>query len=100
MGMTFYGRSFTLANGACDTPGCTYLSAGDAGICSATAGILFNSEISSIISEYSLTPTLYSDATVKAIKWNNDQWVSYDDQETWKIKADFAKSQCLGGVLV
>jgi chitinase len=100
LGMAFYGRSFTIASSACSEPGCLYLSAGDAGDCSATAGILLNSEIEQIISEYDLSPMLYEDAAVKTITWNGDQWVSFDDEDTWKIKADFAKSQCLGGVLV
>jgi chitinase len=100
LGLAFYGRSFTLASSSCSQPGCSYLSAGDAGECSSTAGILLNSEIGQIISENSLTPILYSDAAVKSVSWNEDQWVSFDDQDTWKIKADFAKSQCVGGVFV
>lgn len=100
MGMAFYGRSFTLASSSCSEPGCSYLSAGDAGDCSGQAGILFNSEINQIIGNNNLTPTLYKDAAVKTITWNSDQWVSFDDQDTWKIKADFAKSECLGGVLI
>jgi chitinase len=100
LGLAFYGRSFTIASSACSQPGCDYLSAGDAGDCSAQAGILLGSEINNIISENNLSPVLYTDAAVKTITWNGDQWVSFDDQDTWKIKADFAKSQCLGGVLV
>lgn len=100
MGMAFYGRTFTLASSSCAEPGCTYLSAGDAGDCSGQAGILFNNEITQIISDNNLTPVLDKDAAVKTITWNSDQWVSFDDQDTWKIKADFAKSECLGGVLV
>ncbi|KAH8696452.1 hypothetical protein BGW36DRAFT_381047 [Talaromyces proteolyticus] len=100
LGLAFYGRSFTLASSSCSEPGCAYLSAGDAGDCSATAGILFNNEINQIINDNNLTPILYTDAAVKTITWNNDQWVSFDDQDTWKLKADFAKSECLGGVLV
>jgi chitinase len=100
MGMAFYGRSFTLASSSCTEPGCPYLSTGDAGDCSDTAGVLFNSEIEAIISDNDLTPKLYKDAAIKAINWNSDQWVSYDDEDTWKLKAELAKSQCLGGVLV
>lgn len=100
MGVAFYGRSFTLADSSCSEPGCAYLSAGDAGDCSNTAGILFNSEIAEIISENGITPVLDTDAAVKSVTWNGDQWVSFDDQDTWKLKADFAKSECLGGVLV
>ncbi|KAL6229180.1 hypothetical protein BDW75DRAFT_245961 [Aspergillus navahoensis] len=100
LGLAFYGRTFTLASSSCSDPGCLYLSAGTAGQCSNSAGILFNSEIESIISENNLTSTLYKDAAVKTITWDTDQWVSYDDEETWKLKAEYAKSICLGGVLV
>ncbi|PYH88797.1 glycoside hydrolase, partial [Aspergillus ellipticus CBS 707.79] len=100
MGMAFYGRSYTISSSSCAEPGCPYLSAGNTGTCSESAGVLFNSEIEDIISEYDLTPTLYKDAAVKTIHWDTDQWVSFDDEETWKIKAEFAKSVCLGGVMV
>ncbi|KAL7892931.1 hypothetical protein HDV64DRAFT_272901 [Trichoderma sp. TUCIM 5745] len=100
LGLAFYGRSFTLQNASCTKPGCPYLSAGDAGRCSGQAGILFGSEITTILKDNDLTPTLYKDAAVKTVNWNGDQWVSYDDEDTWKIKADFVKTQCLGGVIV
>lgn len=67
LGLAFYGRSFTIASPDCDTPGCAYLSAGDEGVCSASAGILLSSEIEQIISDNDLTPVLYKDAAVKAI---------------------------------
>ncbi|KAK3943074.1 hypothetical protein QBC46DRAFT_447135 [Diplogelasinospora grovesii] len=94
LGLAFYGRSVTLASESCATPGCLYLSAGDPGPCSATTGVLLNSEIEQIIDENGLSPTLWPDAAVKTI------WVSFDDEDTFKIKGDFAKSQCLGGVMV
>ncbi|KAL4973055.1 carbohydrate-binding module family 18 [Aspergillus desertorum] len=100
LGLAFYGRSYTMASGACSEPGCEYLSAGTAGTCSDSAGILFNSEIEDIIQQNSLNATLYEDAAVKIITWDTDQWVSFDDGDTWKLKADYAKSICLGGVLV
>ncbi|UZP46437.1 hypothetical protein NXS19_014249 [Fusarium pseudograminearum] len=99
LGLAFYGRSVTLASPSCSEPGCPYLSAGDAG-CSGEAGILFNSEISDLIRDKKLRPKLYKDAAIKTIQWNDDQWVSYDDRDTWKLKANFLKSQCLSGVLV
>ncbi|KAJ5720929.1 glycoside hydrolase family 18 protein [Penicillium malachiteum] len=100
LGMAFYGRSYTLQSSSCSEPGCQYLSAGTMGNCSQSAGILFNSEIEALISDQNLTPTLYKDAAVKTITWDGDQWVSYDDEETWKLKADYAKSVCIGGVMV
>lgn len=100
LGMAFYGRSYTLESSSCSEPGCQYLSAGTAGTCSQTAGILFNSEIEAIISDQNLTATLYEDAAVKTITWDTDQWVSFDDEDTWKLKVEYAKSVCIGGVMV
>ncbi|KAK2669844.1 Chitinase II [Fusarium oxysporum f. sp. vasinfectum] len=100
LGLAFYGRAVTLASPSCSEPGCAYLSAGDAGECSGEPGILFNSEITDLIRDKKLRPKLYKDAAVKTIQWNSDQWVSYDDKDTWKLKSNFLKSQCLSGVLV
>ncbi|KAK8131799.1 chitinase [Apiospora sp. TS-2023a] len=99
LGMAFYGRTTTLI-GSCNTPGCTYASAGDKGPCSKETGILLNSEIASIIKRENLTPALDKDAAVKTMTWGQNQWVSFDDKDTFKLKGDFAKSQCLGGVMV
>ncbi|GLA32131.1 hypothetical protein AnigIFM63326_011270 [Aspergillus niger] len=99
VGMAFYGRSFTLKDADCSEPGCEFISGGDAGSCSITSGVLLNPEIMDIISENDLTPTLYTDAAVKAIHWEN-QWVSYDDEDTWKLKGEWFKDQCISGVMV
>jgi chitinase len=95
MGMAFYGRSVTRASSSCTEPDCTYLSAGNKGACSDTAGVLFNNEIQQIINNKEVIPTMYKDATVKTLTWDKDQWVSCDDEDTWKLKAEFAKSECL-----
>ncbi|KAL4962959.1 glycoside hydrolase family 18 protein [Aspergillus stella-maris] len=100
LGLAFYGRAFTVVDPGCTKPGCLFASGAEAGPCSNEVGILMNSEISSIISDNSLKPTLYKKEAVKLITWNNDQWVTYDDEDTWQIKTDFARGQCLGGVMV
>ena len=99
LGMAFYGRAFTVADTSCTEPGCVFESGANAGECSDEVGILMNSEISSISDEKNLKPTLYEEAAVKVVTWD-DQWVAYDDGETFKMKADFARSQCMGGVMV
>ncbi|KAL2809321.1 glycoside hydrolase superfamily [Aspergillus granulosus] len=99
MGMAFYGRTFTLADPGCTEPGCTYRSGGNAGGCSQTVGFLLNSEIQDTIESLGLTPTLYEEDAVKVVTFR-DQWVSYDDEETFKIRGDYARSQCMGGVMV
>ncbi|KAL2211280.1 chitinase [Sarocladium strictum] len=100
MGMAFYSRSFTLTNAAsCSGVGCRVASAGDPGRCSDTAGVLLHPEIAEIIKEHGLTPQLHRDAAVKTISWG-DQWTSFDDVATWRLKANIARSQCITGFMV
>lgn len=58
-----------------------------------------NSEIDKLIKEKNLKPTLDKDAAVKIFTLG-PSWVTYDDADTLKLKADFARKLCLGGVMV
>lgn len=98
MGLAFYGRTYTTL-GACNDPGCVYASGGLPGECSHETGILLSNEIMDIINERSLESKLYKKAAVKVVTWD-DQWVSMDDKETLQLKTDFAREQCLSGVMV
>jgi chitinase len=99
MGLAFYGRTFSMTSGACNTPGCTYESGGQRGKCSKEVGILLNSEIDDLVKQNSLTPTLYKKETAKVATWGN-QWVAYDDEETLQMKSEYAQTRCLGGLMV
>ncbi|THX63759.1 glycoside hydrolase, partial [Aureobasidium pullulans] len=99
MGLAFYGRAFSATSTSCMEPGCTYESGALLGKCSQEISILLNSEIDELVAEKNLQPQLYEDAAVKVATWD-DQWVAYDDHETLKLKVEFAKSQCMGGVMV
>jgi chitinase len=98
--MGWYGRSFTLSDPACSTPGCTFSAGGNAGPCTGTAGVLSNAEITSVIAANSLTPVMDAAAAVKWIVWGGNQWVSYDDGQTVQMKMLYAMEKCLGGVMV
>ncbi|KAB8349837.1 hypothetical protein FH972_023850 [Carpinus fangiana] len=100
LGMGFYGRSFTLSDPSCSAPGCPFNAGGTPGDCSQSAGTLNFAEIEDIISQYQPAVQFDETAAVKYINWNSDQWVSYDDQDTLKLKVDYANSHCLGGVMV
>lgn len=39
-------------------------------------------------------------AAIKQVVWDSNQWVSYDDEDTFKTKIDYANSKCLGGLMV
>lgn len=44
--------------------------------------------------------TLDEDAAVQIVTWDNDQWVSYDDAKTFKMKLDYANQLGLGGSMI
>ncbi|KAK1622587.1 hypothetical protein BDP81DRAFT_485358 [Colletotrichum phormii] len=98
-GMFFYSRSFTLQNAGCNTPGCVVSSGGNAGECSGTTGVLLHPEIADIVSKNNLSPTLHRDAAVKSVSWG-DQWTTFDDLATWRLKANIIRGQCIPGVMV
>jgi len=99
MGMGFYGRSFTLSDPSCKTPGCGFSAGGNPGKCSASAGSLMFSEIKEIV-DAGADVVHDEKAGVKMVTWDTNQWVSYDDDETLQTKMDFANELCLGGVMV
>jgi chitinase len=97
LGLALYGRSFKLADPTCHVPGCSFLgtSAGggaNPGSCTQTSGVLSLAEIRVIVADNSLTPVLDPVAGVKYIWFDTDQWVSYDDEETFAIKTAYANS--------
>ena len=100
MGIGFYGRSFQLSDPSCSDPGCPFESGAAPGPCSQNSGTLMFSEIESIINGSSLSPIFDSVDAVKYIVWNDNQWVSYDDAETFQMKLNYANSICLGGTMI
>ncbi|KAL2817250.1 hypothetical protein BDW59DRAFT_166064 [Aspergillus cavernicola] len=100
MGLGFYGRSFQLADPSCYQPGCLFLGGAAPGPCTDNSGTLSYFEIMDIIDEYDLTPYYDEENGVKWITWNGDQWVSYDDYETFQQKISFANGLGLGGLLI
>ncbi|KAK1756646.1 glycoside hydrolase, partial [Echria macrotheca] len=100
LGLGFYGRAFRATSQSCLEPGCTFQQKpAEGGRCSKEPGILLNSEIDQIVKERNIKPKLYKDAAVKVATWAN-QWVAYDDEETFGIKSTFAQSHCMGGLMV
>ena len=87
---------------SCNTPNgvCRFSGPANPGPCSNAGGILDNQEINDIISKNSLKPIWDHEIGVKWITWDSNQWVSYDDGDTFKQKKDFANSRCLGGLMV
>jgi chitinase len=88
---------FTMKDPSCMAPGCPFTSGGNGGKCTGTPGVLSGKEIRDIITNDGATVTLDPVAAVKIVTWNSNQWVSYDDAQTLKMKVDYANSRCLGG---
>ncbi|KKY21949.1 putative glycosyl hydrolases family 18 protein [Diplodia seriata] len=68
--------------------------------CTKNSGTLSFREITDIIKQNDLKPYYDKKEAVKYLVWNRDQWVSYDDEETFKQKIDFANKLGLGGLLI
>ncbi|KAJ6142824.1 bacteriodes thetaiotaomicron symbiotic chitinase [Penicillium samsonianum] len=101
MGFGFYGRSFTLESGSCTTPGCAFSGGGNAGICTDTSGYLAYYEIQQILSNNSDIKVIHDkEAAVKYFTWDTNQWISYDDEDTFKQKIDWANSIGFSGSLI
>lgn len=99
LGLGFYGRSFTLSDPKCTTAGCGFTSGAKAGQCTQSVGTLSYAEIQRIIAKGGKV-TKDNTAAVKMVVYDTNQWVSYDDEETLKMKIDYANKHCLGGTMV
>ncbi|KAF7884611.1 uncharacterized protein EAF02_004947 [Botrytis sinoallii] len=102
LGLGFYGRSFQLSDTSCGSPGCAFSGAAEAGTCTKSAGTLAYFEIMDIIDKQ--TPEVTWDKT-DAVKYfqygaTKNQWVSYDDSDTFAQKVEWANSVGLGGVMI
>lgn len=100
LGLGFYGRSFQLADPRCSKPGCNFKAGASPGSCTKNSGTLSYKEITEIINQKKLKPEYDKKNAVKYIVWDQDQWVSYDDEETFKQKIEFANKLGLGGLLI
>lgn len=57
-------------------------------------------EVQDILKKHSITPIHDKEAAVKYFSWDNNQWISYDDAETFKQKIDWADSVGFMGSLI
>ncbi|KAL8706621.1 MAG: hypothetical protein Q9201_000368 [Fulgogasparrea decipioides] len=100
MGFAFYGRSFTMSDSSCSKPGCTFSTSGQPGSCTNTGGILSYSEVSSRNTSLSVQTFYDQKSTVKYNVYDGNQWISYDDQQSFFDKKKFLTSRCLGGLMI
>jgi chitinase len=99
VGLAAYGRTYTLSNASCKTVGCGFSGAGPGG-CAGEDGYMPFFTIDEFIqsgnySSLQLNPTTGSMELV--IEGN--KWISFDNQETFQLKASMASKYCLGGYM-
>ncbi|KAJ5375386.1 hypothetical protein N7517_007392 [Penicillium concentricum] len=89
LGMGFYGRTFTLADSKCNEPGCVFSDAGLRGECSGEEGILTFKEIMARQHRLNEKTIRYDeDSGVKYMVYDENQWITYDDEETFEKKRE------------
>ncbi|KAF2119716.1 hypothetical protein BDV96DRAFT_642728 [Lophiotrema nucula] len=101
LGIGFYGRTFTLSDPKCTKPGCTFSAAGEKGECSGEPGILTFSEI--MARSTRLVDKRVESAGKDGFKYmvyDENQWITYDDAETYTQKRILLDDECLGGVMI
>ncbi|KAJ5326544.1 hypothetical protein MYU51_014673 [Penicillium brevicompactum] len=100
MGLAFYARTFELKDKKCKKPGCAFKHGGKKGACTDTEGILSYNEIVGIIAEDDIKPVYDKENAIKYLVWDENQWISYDDQQTFQQKIKMFNEKGLGGLLI
>ena len=92
LGLGLYDRSFQLADPGCSKPGCNFKAGVSPGSCTKKSLTLSYKEITEIIDQKKLKPVYDKKSAVKYVVWDQDQWVSYDEEETFKQKIDLVNN--------
>ncbi|KAM3447483.1 hypothetical protein MY3296_008663 [Beauveria thailandica] len=101
MGYGFYGRGFHIKDPNCHTPpNCEFDGPSLPGSCTDTGGILSYAEIQSRKNELGTTVTYDEASTVKYMIYGSNQWISFDDAESFKDKKKYQSSRCLKGLMI
>lgn len=80
---------------SCLHAGCPFSDGAKGGECTGTP-VLSAGEIQKVIKQ-GATMTFDEAAAVQIVTWDSNQWVSWDDQKTLKMKVDFANKLVLEG---
>lgn len=107
LGLSAYGRSYTLANKTCVKLGCPFREDSNEtaiGGCLETTGFVPYVEIADWTDEgerkgydsITIDPATSSAVMIK----DKNQLISYDNPETFQLKVSYASKKCLGGTMV
>lgn len=98
VGVTSYGRTFTMSTPGCYGPMCTYTGPGEAGECTQTPGYIAQAEINQIIATNPTAQVLSDAASNSAILvYNGTQWVGYLDVASRGDRTDLYEYIGFGG---
>uniref|UniRef100_L2GC33 chitinase n=1 Tax=Colletotrichum fructicola (strain Nara gc5) TaxID=1213859 RepID=L2GC33_COLFN len=98
-GLAMYGRGYTLANPSCSDLLCPFSGPSNPAPCTNFEGVMSLVEIEQLIKRRNIKPKYLADSMMKQITWD-DQWVGYDDEETFAAKRAFADGLCFGGTMI
>lgn len=98
-GLAMYGRGYTLADPSCNSLGCHFIGASKPAECTDSEGVMSLAEIKRRAKELNIKPEYLPESMMKQLTWE-DQWIGYDDEETFAAKKEFADSMCFGGTMI
>ncbi|KAH6991732.1 oviduct-specific glycoprotein [Fusarium venenatum] len=98
-GLAMYGRGYTLSDPSCNQLLCGFSGPSKPAPCTGFGGVMSLIEIQQLIKKKNLKPQYLPDSMMKQITWD-DQWIGYDDEETFAAKRAFADSLCFGGTMI
>ncbi len=98
-GLAMYGRGYTLADPSCNSLLCPFAGPSKPAPCTGFSGVMSLQEIQQLIQKQGIIPTYLPDSMMKQITWD-DQWIGYDDYETFAAKKAWADSRCFRGTMV
>jgi chitinase len=94
-----YGRGHTVSDESCNGLGCSFAGPSKKGKCTDSDGIMSLGEIKDLIENDGVESTYLKDSMMKQIAWD-DQWIGYDDEETFAAKRSWADGYCFGGTMI
>ena len=98
-GLAMYGRGYTLASAGCSDLLCPFIGPSKPAPCTNSEGVMSLNEIKQLIKDRGLTPKYLKDSMMKQVTWD-DQWIGYDDEETFAAKKAWADGKGFGGTMV
>ncbi|KAH6651588.1 glycoside hydrolase superfamily [Truncatella angustata] len=98
-GLAMYGRGYTLADPTCNQLLCPFSGPSNPAPCTSFGGVMSLVEIKQLIKQRGIEPKYLEESMMKQITWD-DQWMGYDDEDTFAAKMAYADSLCFGGTMV